>query len=72
MMKKMIIFLFVICAQNCPRLIHYVFGNEDLGKTSLAYIPPELYENPDGERYNEDVLAIGMILYEILTGQTTI
>ena len=36
--------------QNCPRLIHYVFGNEDLGKTSPAYMPPELYENPNGER----------------------
>lgn len=54
--------------QNHPKLIHYIFGNEDLGKSSPAYIPPELYENPNGERYDEDVLAIRMILYEILTG----
>lgn len=55
-------------SQNQPRLIHYVFGEEDLGKTPPAYIPPELYENPNGPRYDEDIWAIGMILYEILTG----
>lgn len=55
-------------SDNHPRLIHYVFGNEELGKTPNAYIPPELHENPKGPRYDEDVWAIGMILYEIVTG----
>lgn len=54
--------------QNEPRLINYVFKDEVLGKTPNAYIPPELHENPEGSRYDEDVWALGMILYEILTG----
>lgn len=55
-------------SENHPRLIHYFYGNEKLGKSKNAYIPPELHRNPNGERYNEDVWALGMILYEILTG----
>lgn len=53
---------------NHPRLIHYVFGNEKLGKTKNAYIPPELHKDPEAKRFNEDSWAIGMILYEIVTG----
>lgn len=54
--------------ENEPRLINYVFGNEKLGKTPCAYIPPELYQYQSGHRQHEDTWDIGMILYEILTG----
>lgn len=64
-----------ICPENIifddnyqPRLIHYVFGNEELGQKPNAYIPPELHEDPDGPRYDEDIWDIGMVMYEILTG----
>lgn len=53
---------------NEPRLINFVFGDESLGTTPNAYIPPELHEDPNHSRLDEDIWQLGMLFYEIVTG----
>ena len=53
---------------NEPRLINFVFGDESLGTTPNAYIPPELHEDPNHSRLDEDIWQLGMLSYEIVTG----
>jgi serine/threonine protein kinase len=65
----------LLAADGIPRIVdpHVTGGlflNSSCNDPALAYLAPELLADPDAEpRQNTDVYGLGLILYELLTGQ---